>query len=476
MLHIPLLRKGVPYVSLDVTRPVHHQTGRPYVEVSQANVGLIRRDLLDQDSAWRALQALPVSRLLEVCREAADRFLADRLPLGDAAQSPDDYLEQLNATTGMPFAMGRRNMEKIAGVLRNMEMVLAGLTRNLDPRVLETGHGGSNGQTLSFFPRARALGVVLPSNSPGVHGLWAPSVALKMPLVLKPGGSEPWTPFRMIQAFVAAGCPPEAFSYYPSSHAGAGEIVRQTGRSMLFGDTSTVGTYAGDPRIEIHGPGFSKVVIGGDRIDRWPEYVDLMTESAAANGGRSCINASGVWVPKHAAEIADALAARLATIVPLAPDDAQASLAPFVDPRVAERISRRIDLDLEAPGARDVTAAHRDTGRLVTVDGRTYLLPTVVHCASPSHPLANREFLFPYVAVVEAPEADMPASFGQTLVVTAITEDPDLRARLLASDLVGRLNLGPIPTPRISWDQPHEGNLFELLYGRRALQELRIEN
>ena len=125
-----------------------------------------------------------------------------------------------------------------------------------------------------------------------------------------------------------------------------------------------------------------------------------------------------------------------------------------------------------SPGAREATAAHRGTGRLVVVDGRTYLLPTAIHCDAPSHPLANREFLFPYVAVVEAPEEEMPACFGQTLVVTAITEDADLRARLLASELVGRLNLGPIPTPEISWDQPHEGNLFELLYGRRAFQEV----
>ena len=140
---------------------------------------------------------------------------------------------------------------------------------------------------------------------------------------------------------------------------------------------------------------------------------------------------------------------------------------------MAGRISQQIDVGLETPGAREATAAHRDTGRLVTVDGRTYLLPTVIHCDSPSHPLANREFLFPYVAVVQAPEEDMPDCMGQTLVVTAITEDADLRARLLASDLVGRLNLGLIPTPRISWDQPHEGNLFELLYGRRAFQEAR---
>ena len=42
--------------------------------------------------------------------------------------------------------------------------------------------------------------------------------------------------------------------------------------------------------------------------------------------------------------------------------------------------------------------------------------------------------------------------------------------RMLASPLVHRLNLGPIPTQRVSWDQPHEGNLFEHLYARRAFQ------
>jgi len=41
---------------------------------------------------------------------------------------------------------------------------------------------------------------------------------------------------------------------------------------------------------------------------------------------------------------------------------------------------------------------------------------------------------------------------------------------LMASAHVERLNLGPIPTNRISWDQPHEGNLFEHLYRQRALQ------
>ncbi len=227
MLHIPLLRRGQPYRSLDVARVPHHATRQPFVELSQANAGLIRRDLTRQAEARAALAAVPVARLFEACRDAADRFLDATLPIGDQPQRPDDYIEQLSATTGMPYVMGRRNMQRVASVLRNLPDILRGLTRGLDPAILDRGFGELDGQAVSFAPRTQALGVVLPSNSPGVHGLWLPAIPLKMPLVLRPGGTEPWTPYRLLQALMAAGVPPEACSYYPSDHAGAGEIVRR---------------------------------------------------------------------------------------------------------------------------------------------------------------------------------------------------------------------------------------------------------
>ncbi len=473
MLHVPLLRRGVPYKSLDVAHAPHHATGQPFAEISQANVGLIRRDLLAQDEWRAALARIPTARLIEMTRDAAYIFLNDPLPLLGALQRPDDYVEQLSATTGMPFAMVRRNMDRVASVMRNVEAILRGLTRGLDLGVLDRGFGEVQGQALSFFPRARALGVVLPSNSPGVHGLWIPAIAMKTPLVLRPGSAEPWTPFRIAQALMKAGIPGDTFNFFPSDHAGAGEIVRQCGRSMFFGDVSAVGAFAGDPRIELHGPGYSKVLFGDDAVDGWAAHLDVVAASIAANGGRSCVNASGVWTPRHGREIADALAARLVSIVPRAADDPEAEIAPFVDPRVARRINDQIEAGLLEPGAEDVTARHRRGPRLVERDGSTYLLPTVIHCASSSHPLANREFLFPFAAVVDVTAEEMarlPEAIGQTLVVTAITSNQTLIERLLGSDLIGRLNLGAIQTNTIAWDQPHEGNLFEHLYGRRAFQ------
>ena len=55
--------------------------------------------------------------------------------------------------------------------------------------------------------------------------------------------------------------------------------------------------------------------------------------------------------------------------------------------------------------------------------GCTFLSPTVIWCEDPEHPLANTEFLFPFVSVVEVPQDEILDRIGPSLVVTAITED-----------------------------------------------------
>src|SRR5580704_2150433 len=466
MVHIPILRKGVAYRSLDTIRTPHYRTREDFVEISQANVGLIRRDLLDQRTPRETLAEFSTPELIAISRRAADIFLNDQVPLGDTSQSPDDYVRQLASTTGMPHVLARKNMRKIHAALSEMEKVISGLTRGVPFSVLDRGFGDG----LSFFPRTDSMGIVLPSNSPGVHSLWTPAFALKIPLVLKPGSAEPWTPYRIIQALIRAGAPPAAFSYYPADHAGGGEILRQCGRGMVFGDVSSTKIWANDSRVEVHGPGYSKIVIGDDCADDWEKYLDALVESIAANSGRSCVNASGVWTPRHGTEIAEALAQRLAKIQPRAEDDAEAQLAPFADMNVAKRMSGMIDAEFAAaPGAHDVSADSRGSERFVTWEGCGYLLPTIVEC-DVEYPLANREYLFPFASVVEIAQEKLPEAMGPSLAVMALTNDSRFRKRLLSSPAVGRLNFGPIPTMQITWDQPHEGNLFDHLYARRAFQ------
>ena len=68
------------------------------------------------------------------------------------------------------------------------------------------------------------------------------------------------------------------------------------------------------------------------------------------------------------------------------------------------------------------------------------------------------------------PQDQMLETMGPSLVVTVISEDDRFIEQAIASSNIDRLNIGPLPTSRVQWDQPHEGNLFEFLYRRRAIQ------
>src|ERR1041385_3195682 len=105
MLHIPILRHGTEYRSLDTARVPHHQTRAPFVEVSQANAGLIRRDLGQQDLGVKSLSNFSTHDLVNICTRAADHFTDDPLPLGDTSQTPADYVQQVSATTGLPYVL-----------------------------------------------------------------------------------------------------------------------------------------------------------------------------------------------------------------------------------------------------------------------------------------------------------------------------------------------------------------------------------
>ena len=141
----------------------------------------------------------------------------------------------------------------------------------------------------------------------------------------------------------------------------------------------------------------------------------------------------------------------------------------FANPAMPEWIDSTITADLATAGAADISAALRGTPRRAARDGMNYLLPTIIRCQNFDHPLANREFLFPFASVTNVPQSQMLDVIGPSLVVTAITDDTSWIPSLLECPHIDRLNLGPHPTNRVQWDQPHEGNLFEFLYRRRSI-------
>ncbi len=473
MIRVPVLRWGKPYRSLETTTVSHFLTGEPVAEVDQVTPGIVKRDLRRAGKARAALRDIPIRDLLACVKEAARLYMEAELPLGDATQSPQEFVRSQSGTTGLPESMCRANMEKNRFVLERMDQVLDALTRGLDLDILSTGHGmEERGVPVSYQAQTPVLACVLPSNSPGVHTLWLPVIPLQIGLVLKPGPEEPWTPYRMAEAFFAAGIPREAIAVYPGGAEVGAAVVEAAPRTLIFGSRATVERYRSNPSVRVHGPGFSKILLGDDVVDRWEEHLDVLFESVFLNSGRSCISCSGIWASRHTEAIAAALAERLASFRPRPPDDPESTLAAFTVPGMAEAIDRDIEERLAGGGATDLTATLRNGPRLVQEGRASWLLPTVLHCESPEAPAANVEYMFPFVSVVRCPQEEMIGRIGDTLVATAITDDASFQTDLLETNSIDRLNFGPIPTTRLNWLQPHEGNILDVLYRARAFQSV----
>ena len=471
MLEIPVLRWGKPYESLEKQEVVHFETGEVLAQVHQANGGLLQMDMRHAMRARNVLREISPKKLIEIAAKAGDLYLNATLPLGNGTQSPAEFCNMQSATTGLPEHMCASNMKKNYFVLTHMEEILDALTRGLPLEIFGKGYGmESRGVMLSYQANSPVLGMVLPSNSPGVHTLWMPVIPMQIGLVLKPGPQEPWTPYRMAEAFFQAGVPREAISVYPGGPEVGAAVIASCERTMIFGGLPTVERYHGNPRVQVHGPGFSKIILGDDEVDNWEQYLDLMVDSVLINSGRSCISCSGIWASRHGKEIAEAIAKRIGPVAPLPMKDSKAALAAFTVPGQAEAISKEIDEGIKLSGITEVTEKYRNGPRFVAGERCDYLRPTVLHCTSPEHPISKAEYMFPFVTVVDCPQDKMLSSMGQTLVCSALTKDPKLSQQLLDATFIDRLNIGTVKTIALNWLQPHEGNIVDFLYRARAFQ------
>jgi acyl-CoA reductase-like NAD-dependent aldehyde dehydrogenase len=108
--------------------------------------------------------------------------------------------------------------------------------------------------------------------------------------------------------------------------------------------------------------------------------------------------------------------------------------------------------------------------RLVEQERCAYIRPWVIHSPSPDAKIASTEYMFPYVTVVQCPQEQMLEKIGPTLVATAITNDQKWERQLTDATNIDRLNIGPIPTTKLDWLQPHEGNIVDFLFRARAFQ------
>ena len=193
---------------------------------------------------------------------------------------------------------------------------------------------------------------------------------------------------------------------------------------MIFGGTATVERYKGNPKVQRPRPRLQQDSAGrrrGRRLGKISRPDGRKRVSSTAAAAASIARAFGPRGTRRKSP--RPWPSGSARSSPSRRKIPTAALAAFTVPGQAAGVWKSIEADLREAGVEHITAAVRPaagrkgTLRLSAADGHS------LRIARPP-PSAKKEYMFPFVTVVECPQEKMIESIGPTLVCTAITEQP----------------------------------------------------
>jgi hypothetical protein len=407
-------------------------------------------------AALRQADTLPEDARIEMIIRAAGLFGSATL----GGLSPREYQYAVSRIGGVPISAIREataaTSARLSKISRNIQRARpAGAVSDWRDPVTRAGHA-------VWVRRAAVFAVHAAGNHPGPHSLWPEALALGYRVAIRPSRRDPFTPYRLIAAFRAAGFPDDQVMLLPTDHQGADAILRDADLGMVYGGENVVRKYAADPGILLQGPGRSKVLVTAG-MD-WREHLDTIVGSISYHGGTGCVNATAVFTQRDPAGLAMAIAERLAELPSLPPEDEKAAL-PVLPAAGAEAVSSY--LLAKAAGSTPVLGGDGVAHELG--DGSCVLRPAVHVLDSASAPQAGVELPFPCVWVAGWTPEDGIDPLRNSLVLTAITDDMKLAGRLMDEPTIRNLYLGDQCTYWAEPGIPHDGYLAEFLMRSKAV-------
>jgi acyl-CoA reductase-like NAD-dependent aldehyde dehydrogenase len=400
--------------------------------------------------AQRKVRPLPVAQREAALAGAADVFATAVIGGLDF----ENYVRLASRISGLPIAVTRAGARGVANAVATAFDAVRPARptgAELDWREERIRNGGA-----VWARRGEVFAVHAAGNGPGVHGLWPQALALGYRVAVRPSRREPLTAHRLVNALRQSGFRPEDTVYLPTDHGGADEIIRSADLAMVYGGQDVVDKYASDPTVVVNGPGRAKILITADRD--WRDYLDLVVDSIANLGGMACVNTTAVLCEGDPAPLAQAIAARLATIRPLPTDDERATL-PTQPLDKARALANH--LAVKAAGTTPLLGA--DQVVAAVGDGYAALRPAVHLMAEPDADRLNIELPFPCVWVSSWSRGAGLEPLRHSLVVTAVTGDEGLIDDLLAEPTITNVYCGHHPTYHAAPEIPHDGFLADAL-------------
>ncbi|MEU3963796.1 aldehyde dehydrogenase family protein [Streptomyces buecherae] len=441
LIRLDALGPGGPYRS-QARETVHDVTGHPVAELSLVPRLYVRRGL----AALRRARPLPVGERTAALAEAG-RLFGSATVNGLTLQ---EYEHAVTRVSGLPIAVVREATRAVATGLAGA-YGFAGQARPRGSR--DASYGASNAV---WIRRGDVLAVLAAGNHPGIHEQWAEALALGYRVAVRPSRREPLSAHRLVSALHAAGFGTDHVVLLPSDHGVADDLVAGADLAMVYGGDAVVDAYRASTTVLPHGPGRAKILITADADV--PRHLDTIVASVSEQAGAACVNTTAVFVEGDPAPVARAIAERLAGLPSLAPESAAAVLP-------VRRVDAARDLEkfLYAEAAGATAWLGGDTVVDELGDGAAVLRPAVFELPHANAPQARIELPFPCVWVAPWSREDGVGPLRDTIVLTALTSDQELIARLLDEPTIRNLHVGDHPTHVLVPGLPHDGYLGDFL-------------
>ncbi len=400
-------------------------------------------------NAQRRMRPLAIPQRRAALAKAAHTFLNSAIGGLDF----EEYVYLASRVSGLPISAARQGAREVAAGLSNAFDAV----RPACPAGASVDwHGRRRGSGAVWARRGEVLAVLASGNAPGVHASWPQALALGYRVAVRPSRREPFTGYRLVHALRRSGFRDDDAMFLPTDHSGADELIGGADLAMVYGGQDIVDKYADDSTVFVNGPGRTKILITDDRD--WRDYLDVIVDSIAHLGGMACVNATAVLCEQDAPALAQAVADRLSSIVPLAITDDRAVLPtqPLAKAQaLAEYVAAKASGMTPVLGADQIVA---DLG-----DGHAALRPAVHLLARPDPDALNIELAFPCVWVSPWSRDDGLAPLRRSLVVNAITGDEALIDDLVAEPSIANVYCGRYPTYYTAPGVPHDGFLADFL-------------
>ena len=373
-------------------------------------------------------------------------------------------------STGMPISVVRNAVGMIPSFFKK-EQLERFLTANSPTGELEVYDKliGVRGTTkFGFAPRGKNVGVALPGNHPTVALFGALIPLFKIPAIIRSSSSEPFTSYRICKSLWEAGIPSEALFHFVTTHAEVDTLVTKSDLGIVFGSDWTIQMYGKNNKIKAYGPGRSKILVDADKMStyRMRQALDIAYRSITYDGGRGCINASGIIYNSEEGydEFKHKLARKLAKIEPYQPLEEESQL-PAMTKEAAIKLASYIKQRMK--NTKDLTAEYRGYDDFLYLNGEFgYLLPMLLEIDE-NHKMRTDEYPFPFGTITKVEEYLPHELVRDTLALSVITDKKEKVKEYLLEPSIHKVFVNE-SSFLMDLAAPHEGFMSDFLYQKKA--------